>query len=118
MARIDILLRGELNQSWKASDYKSLSRLVEVTIVLKENSRSILSQLQWNQSINVYGIDSSRCDYINTCEVYELEILLSCLPAHWWKSFAIELINKSGWYQYLEVKPEQVRGTRAALSID
>lgn len=27
------------------------------------------------------------------------------------------LINKSGWDQYLEVKPEQVRGTVAALSM-
>ena len=85
--------------------------------MLEENTRGILSQLQWNQSINVYGIASSRCEYINTCEVYELKTLLSCLPAHWWKSFALELINKSGWYQYLEVKPEQVRKAVAELSM-
>ena len=85
--------------------------------MLEENARGILCQLQWNQSINVYGITSSRCEYINTCEVYELKTLLSCLPSHWWKSFALELINKSGWYQYLEVKPEHVRGAVAALSM-
>ena len=33
------------------------------------------------------------------------------------EEFCIELINKSGWYQYLEVKPEQVREAVAALSM-
>ena len=90
--------------------------------------------MQWDQLINVYGVNFLKYEYINTCEVYELEVVLSCLQTHWWKSFAIELIDKPGemipsaeimailnslkhLQKYLEVKPEQFREAMAVLSI-
>ncbi len=60
----------------------------------EESIGGILSKFQWNQPINVYGVTSSRYEYINTCEVYELEVVLECLSTSWWESFAIELIDK------------------------
>jgi hypothetical protein len=64
--------------------------------VREENIGCILSEFQWNQAINVYGVTSSRYEYINTCEVYELKVVLKCLQADWWESLAIELINQPG----------------------
>jgi len=87
---------GELNQNFWESNYKRLLQSVEARIVPEENIGCILSEFQWNQPINVYGITSSRYEYINTCDISELEVALECLPANWWESFAIELIDKPG----------------------
>ncbi len=62
----------------------------------EENIGCILSEFQWNQAINVYGVTSSRYKYINTCDISELEVLLKSIPVDWWESFAIELVNKPG----------------------
>jgi len=64
--------------------------------VREENIGSILSKFQWNQVINVYGVTSTRYEYINTCDISELEVLLKCLQADWWESLAIELISQPG----------------------
>ena len=62
----------------------------------EENIRCILNEFQWHQPINVYGITPSRYEYINTCDISELEVVLKCIQADWWESFAIELIDKPG----------------------
>lgn len=62
----------------------------------EEDIRCILNQFQWNQPINVYGVTSSRYEYINTCDISELEVVLKCFPADWWESFAIEPFDKPG----------------------
>jgi wobble nucleotide-excising tRNase len=62
----------------------------------KDLTEGIASDFQRNQPINVYGVIEGKYQYINTCEVYQLEAVLKCLKADWWESFAIELINKPG----------------------
>ncbi|MBW4548367.1 MAG: hypothetical protein KME25_28605 [Symplocastrum torsivum CPER-KK1] len=78
------------------SQTTGLLRLVEVTEVPEEDIRCILNEFQWHQSINVYGISPSRYEYINTCDLSELEVVLKCIQADWWESFAIEPIDKPG----------------------
>jgi hypothetical protein len=62
----------------------------------KNLTEGIASDFQRNQPINVYGVIEGRYQYINTCEVSQLEVVLKCLKADWWGSFAIELVNKPG----------------------
>ena len=78
------------------SQTTGLPRLVEATEVPEEDIRCILNEFQWHQSINVYGISPSRYEYINTCDISELEVVLKCLQADWWESLAIELISQPG----------------------
>ena len=54
------------------------------------------SSFQWNQSINVYGIIKGKYEYINTCEIDQLEVLLNCLKANWYDNVVIELFNEPG----------------------
>ncbi|MBW4548798.1 MAG: hypothetical protein KME25_30990 [Symplocastrum torsivum CPER-KK1] len=78
------------------SQTTGLPRLVEAIEVPEENIRCVLSEFQWHQPINVYGISPSRYEYINTCDISELEVVLKCLQSDWWESFAIEPIDKPG----------------------
>jgi hypothetical protein len=43
--------------------------------------------LQW---VKVYGVVSSRCDYIITCQGYQLETVLGCLQPGWWDDVILE----------------------------
>lgn len=46
--------------------------------------------LQW---IKVYGVFSSRCDYIITCQAYQLETVLGCMQPGWWDDVVLELVE-------------------------
>jgi len=87
------ILWGSLIKT-RVSQTTGLPQLVKATEVPEENIRCILNEFQWHQPINVYGITPSRCEYINTCDISELEVVLKCIQADWWESFAIELIDK------------------------
>lgn len=87
---------GELTQNFGQSNLIVYRERVEATEVLEENIGCLLSEIPWNQPINVYGVTPSRYEYINTCEVYQLKLVLGCLQAHWWEGFAVELVNQPG----------------------
>lgn len=47
--------------------------------------------LQW---IKVYGVFSSRCDYIITCQGYQLETVLGCMQPEWWDDVVLEAVDE------------------------
>lgn len=49
------------------------------------------SPLQW---IKVYGVFSSRCDYIITCQGYQLETVLGCMQPDWWDDVVLEPVDE------------------------
>ena len=46
---------------------------------------------QW---VKLYGVISKRCDYIITCQVYQLETVLGVVKRHWCDSYVLELIDQ------------------------
>ncbi len=50
--------------------------------------------LQW---IKVYGVFSSRCDYIITCQAYQLETVLGCMQPDWWDDVVLEPVDEEDW---------------------
>lgn len=55
---------------------------------------SKFSPLQW---IKVYGVFSSRCDYIITCQGYQLETVLGCMQPEWWDDVVLEPVDEEDW---------------------
>lgn len=54
------------------------------------------SPLQW---VKVYGVFSSRCDYIITCQGYQLETVLRCMQPEWWDDVVLEPVDEEDWLQ-------------------
>lgn len=50
-----------------------------------------LHPLQW---VKVYGIFSSRCDHIITCQGYQLGTILRCLQPDWWEDVVVEAVEE------------------------
>ena len=46
------------------------------------------------QVIKVYGVFSNRCDYINTCQGYQLETVLRCMQPDWWDDVILEPVDE------------------------
>jgi hypothetical protein len=44
--------------------------------------------------VNVYGVVSERCEYINTCQVYQLETVLGGIVRSWFEDIVLELVNE------------------------
>jgi hypothetical protein len=57
---------------------------------------SKFSPLQW---IKVYGVFSSRCDYIITCQGYQLETVLRCMQPEWWDDVVLEPVDEEDLLQ-------------------
>jgi hypothetical protein len=64
-------------------------REVYETITFDESN-----QLHPEQWIKVYGVFSNRCDYIITCQVYQLETVLSSNQRNWWDDILLEPIDE------------------------
>jgi hypothetical protein len=47
-----------------------------------------------NQWVKLYGVFSNRCDYITTCQVYQLEIVVNGNQRHWWDGYLLEPVNE------------------------
>ncbi len=47
--------------------------------------------LQW---VKVYGIVSSRCDYIITCQVEHLKTVLKGFQSGWWDEYILEPVDE------------------------
>lgn len=59
------------------------------TIIIDEYKK--LHPEQW---LKVYGVFSNRCDYINTCQVYQLEAVLGSIQRGWWDEYVLELVDE------------------------
>lgn len=64
--------------------------------VLERISSTEAEKLHPEQWVNVYGISEGRIDYLNTCQVSQLDTVLNNIPAHWWESFLLEAIADDG----------------------
>ena len=62
---------------------------MKVEILLDQSKN--LNPEQW---IKIYGIFSNRCDYIITCQVYQLETVLSRIQPSWWDNFILEPVDE------------------------
>ncbi len=47
---------------------------------------------QW---VNMYGIVSNRCEYINTCQVYQVETTIASIQRSWFKNIVLEPVDES-----------------------
>lgn len=50
--------------------------------------------LHLGQWVKVYGVASERCDYIITCQVYDLETVLGVTTRCWWDSYVLEPVDE------------------------
>ncbi|MCA1992294.1 MAG: hypothetical protein LDL41_09670 [Coleofasciculus sp. S288] len=46
---------------------------------------------QW---VKLYGIVSNHCDYIITCQVYQLEVVLGSAQRGWWDGYLLEPVDE------------------------
>lgn len=54
--------------------------------------RQKLHPEQW---VKIYGIFSNRCEYINTCQVDQLEAVISQNFVNWFQSIVLEPVDES-----------------------
>ncbi len=50
-----------------------------------------LHPYQW---VKLYGVTANRHEYINTCQVYQLEAVLGNMQHSWWDNYVLELIDE------------------------
>ena len=50
--------------------------------------------LHLEQWVEIYGIFSNCCHYINTCQVYQLEAVLIRIPPAWWDKFLLKPVDE------------------------
>jgi hypothetical protein len=65
-------------------------------------------KLHPEQWVKVYGVFCDRCDYINTCQVDQLETVLSGNRKSWWDGFFLELVDEEA--QPISVEQVFVKG--------
>jgi hypothetical protein len=54
------------------------------------DARHALHPEQW---VKLYGIFSNRCNHIITCQIYQLEAVLSKIQHSWWDNYILELVD-------------------------
>lgn len=54
-------------------------------------AREALHPEQW---VKLYGIFSNRSDHIITCQIYQLETVLSKIQHSWWDDYLLELVEE------------------------
>ena len=62
---------------------------MQESITIKE-----CEKLHLDQWVKVYGVFASRCDYLVTCQVYQLEAVLDKNPKSWWDDYALEPVDE------------------------
>ncbi len=50
-----------------------------------------LDPFQW---VKVYGVTCSCYDYINTCQVYQLEAVQRSFQRGWWEEYVLEPVDE------------------------
>jgi hypothetical protein len=71
--------------------------LVNLVTTKKVDNRITLDeckQFHPQQWVKLYGLDANRHDYIITCQVYQLEIVLSWSQRHWWDNYILEPVDE------------------------
>ncbi len=63
--------------------------LMKKSIAVAQHNK--FDPLQW---IKVYGVFSNRCDYIISCQAYQLETVLGCIQLHWWDDVVLEPVDE------------------------
>jgi hypothetical protein len=59
--------------------------------VISVDEHKKFQPLEW---VKVYGVFSSRCDHIITCQGYQLEKVLKCLQPEWWDDVILEPVDE------------------------
>jgi hypothetical protein len=54
------------------------------------DAREALHPEQW---VKLYGIFSNRYNHIITCQIYQLETVLSKIQHSWWDDYILELVE-------------------------
>jgi hypothetical protein len=52
-------------------------------------------QLHPQQWVKVYGVISNCCQYINTCQVYQLDAVVGNIQRGWFEDLILELIDEN-----------------------
>lgn len=51
-------------------------------------------QLHPEQWVKVYGFVFGRCEYINTCQIYQLQTVIENTPLHWFEDIMLQLVDE------------------------
>lgn len=52
------------------------------------------NQLHPEQWVKVYGFVFGRCEYINTCQLYQLEAMIGSTSQHWFEDIVLQLVDE------------------------
>lgn len=85
---------------WGSAGIFLLWHEVKSELVAAENvSKSITidecKQFHPEQWVNLYGVFAHRCDYLITCQVYQIETVISKNQRHWWDDYFLEPIDEN-----------------------
>lgn len=51
-------------------------------------------QFHPEQWVKVYGFVFGRCEYINTCQIYQLEVVLGSTSCHWFEEIVVQPVDE------------------------
>ncbi len=52
-------------------------------------------QLHPHQWVKLYGVTANRYEHINTCQVYQLEVVVGNIQRSWWDNYVLEPVDEN-----------------------
>ncbi len=52
------------------------------------------NKLHPHQWVKLYGVTANRHEYINTCQVYQLEVMVGSIQHNWWNNYVLEPVDE------------------------
>jgi hypothetical protein len=68
----------------------------------EEISINECKKLHLEQWVKVYGVVSNRCEYINTCQVYQLETVAWSISRGWFEDIVLQPVDEEERSIFLE----------------
>ena len=62
------------------------------TISIKEIQA--YNQFDPEQWVKIYGFVFGRCEYINTCQIYQLEVVIDSTSHHWFEDIVLQPVDE------------------------